>query len=48
MGGGWQRVNLAIRRALDDVTLHQLAGLDATDFRLENLAPEARSGAAHS
>jgi FeS assembly SUF system regulator len=48
VGGGWQRVNVAIRRALDDVTLHQLAGLDATDFRLERLAPEVRTGAAHS
>ena len=29
VGGAWQRVNAAIRRALEDVTLHQLAGLDA-------------------
>ncbi len=48
VGGAWQRVNVAIRRALDDVTLHQLAGLDATDFRLKALAAEARTGAVHS
>jgi FeS assembly SUF system regulator len=40
VGGAWQRVNAAIRRALDDVTLHQLAGLDSTDLRLADLAPE--------
>lgn len=34
VGGGWQRVNKAIRRALDDVTLRQLAGLDSNDLRL--------------
>jgi len=34
VGGGWQRVNAAIRHALDDVTLHQLAGLDAVDLRV--------------
>ena len=30
VGGAWQRVNAAIRRALEDVTLQQLAGLDST------------------
>jgi FeS assembly SUF system regulator len=34
VGGGWQRVNAAIRRALEDVTLTQLAGLDAGELRL--------------
>jgi FeS assembly SUF system regulator len=29
VGGAWQRINAAIRRALEDVTLQQLAGLDA-------------------
>jgi len=29
VGRGWQRLNLAIRRALADVSLAQLAGLDA-------------------
>ena len=38
VGGAWQRVNAAVRRALDDVTLHQLAGLDSNDLRLADLA----------
>jgi FeS assembly SUF system regulator len=33
VGSAWQRVNVAIRRALDDVTLHELAGLDSADGR---------------
>jgi FeS assembly SUF system regulator len=33
VGSAWQRVNVAIRRALDDVTLRQLAGLDSADPR---------------
>ena len=33
VGSAWQRVNAAIRHALDDMTLHQLAGLDSTDMR---------------
>jgi hypothetical protein len=40
VGGAWQRVNAAIRRALEDVTLHQLAGLDATGLRIADLASE--------
>src|SRR6202140_5181515 len=44
VGGGWQRVNAAIRRALDDVTLHQLAGLDSKDLRLAGLSSEVRVG----
>ncbi len=48
VGGGWQRVNTAIRRALDDVTLHQLAGLDAADLRLAPLATDNRVGAVRS
>jgi Rrf2 family protein len=47
VGGGWQRVNTAIRRALDDVTLHQLAGLDSTDLRLSPLLHETRIAAPH-
>jgi FeS assembly SUF system regulator len=43
VGGAWQRVNAAIRRALDDVTLHQLAGLDSAELRLVNLSSETRS-----
>ena len=42
VGGGWQRVNAAIRRALDDVTLHQLAGLDSAELRLAPLSSETR------
>ncbi len=42
VGGAWQRVNAAIRRALEDVTLHQLAGLDSTAVRVTNLAFEIR------
>ena len=29
VGGAWQRVNAGIRRALEDVTLRELAGLDS-------------------
>jgi FeS assembly SUF system regulator len=42
VGGAWQRVNAAIRRALEDVTLHQLAGLDSTVLRVADLAAEIR------
>jgi FeS assembly SUF system regulator len=48
VGGGWQRVNMAIRHALDDVTLHQLAGLDAAELRLASLAAEVRPAASQS
>jgi FeS assembly SUF system regulator len=40
VGGAWQRVNAAIRRALEDVTLHQLAGLDSAGVRVADLASE--------
>jgi FeS assembly SUF system regulator len=33
VGGAWQRINAAIRHALEDVTLQQLAGLDALPGR---------------
>src|SRR5450755_2968276 len=42
VGAGWQRVNSAIRRALDDVTLRQLAGLDSSDLRIADLGSEVR------
>src|SRR5580692_7445411 len=42
VGGAWQKVNAAIRRALEDVTLHQLAGLDATTLRVSGLASDLR------
>jgi FeS assembly SUF system regulator len=42
VGGAWQRVNAAIRRALEDVTLRQLAGLDSASVRVSGLAMEIR------
>lgn len=37
VGRAWQRVNLAIRRSLYDVSLAQLAGLDPASVRLPAL-----------
>jgi FeS assembly SUF system regulator len=48
VGGGWRRVNAAIRRALDDVTLHQLAGLESAELRFAPLASETRLGSPQS
>ena len=45
VGGAWQRINAAIRRALEDVTLQQLAGLDSSGPRIASLAAEIRVGA---
>ena len=42
VGGAWKRVNAAIRRALEEVTLHQLAGLDSATLRVTDLAAEMR------
>jgi len=42
VGSAWQRVNAAIRRALDDVTLQQLAGLGPADMRLGNIGADVR------
>ncbi len=42
VGGAWQRINAAIRRALEDVTLHQLAGLDSTAVRVSGLGLDIR------
>ena len=42
VGSAWQRVNAAIRRALEEVTLRQLAGLDAGFLRVADLASEIR------
>ena len=44
VGGAWQRVNAAIRLALEDVTLRQLAGLDQSSLRVLELASELRAG----
>ncbi len=40
VGSAWQRVNAAIRRALEDVTLQQLAGLDTVGLRVATLAAD--------
>ena len=45
VGRAWQRVNLAIRRSLYDVTLAQLAGLDSGGLRLASLDRELRPAA---
>jgi FeS assembly SUF system regulator len=42
VGRVWQRLNLAIRRALYDVTLAQLAGLDAPPARFPALEREMK------
>src|SRR3984893_18246576 len=42
VGAAWQRVNAAIRRALEEVTLRQLAGLDLPAMRVADLASEIR------
>ena len=42
VGSGWKRVNAAIRRALEDVTLRQLAGLDSAVLRVASLAADSR------
>lgn len=42
VGSAWQRVNLGIRRALEDLTLHQLAGLDPVGLRASQLAADIR------
>ena len=45
VGRVWQRLNLAIRRALYEVTLAQLAGLDAPPARLPALEREMKAAA---
>ncbi len=45
VGRVWQRLNLAIRRALYDVSLAQLAGLDAPPARLPSLEREMKVAA---
>jgi FeS assembly SUF system regulator len=39
----WQRLNLAMRRALYDVSLAQLAGLDTTPARLPSLERDMKA-----
>lgn len=45
VGRVWQRLNLAIRRGLYEVTLAQLAGLDAPPARLPALEREMKAAA---
>jgi FeS assembly SUF system regulator len=42
VGGAWQRINAGIRRALEDVTLDQLTGVDSSSFRVAGLGLEMR------
>ena len=42
VGRVWQRLNLAIRRSLQEVTLAQLAGIDASQVRLTTLEREVK------
>lgn len=42
VGRAWQRVNHAIRRSLHDVSLAQLAGIDASHVRLPALEREMK------
>ena len=46
VGRVWQRLNLAIRRSLYEVSLAQLAGLDAAPARLPALEREMKAAAA--
>lgn len=45
VGRAWQRLNLAIRRALYDVSLAQLAGLESAPARLPALEREMKASA---
>jgi FeS assembly SUF system regulator len=48
VGRVWQRLNLAIRRSLYDVSLAQLAGIDPTQVRLPELEREVQGPATRS
>jgi FeS assembly SUF system regulator len=43
VGRVWQRLNLAIRRSLYEVSLAQLAGIDSTQVRLPELEHEMKA-----
>jgi FeS assembly SUF system regulator len=47
VGPVWQRLNFAIRRALSDVTLAELAGLDSIQSRLPILEHQIKFAARH-
>ena len=42
VGRVWQRLNLAVRRSLYEISLAQLAGIDATQGRLPTLEREVK------
>jgi FeS assembly SUF system regulator len=44
VGGAWQRVNVAIRRSLEEITLEELAGLGAVAVRFEAFDARLRAG----
>jgi FeS assembly SUF system regulator len=44
----WQRLNLAIRRSLYEVSLAQLAGIDSTQVRLPELEREMKTATARA
>jgi FeS assembly SUF system regulator len=46
VGGAWQRVSIAIRRSLGEVTLDELAGLGAVAVRFEAFDARLRHGLA--
>ncbi len=48
VGRVWQRLNLVIRRALHEVSLAQLAGLDAAPARLAALERDMKAAATRS
>jgi FeS assembly SUF system regulator len=48
VGRVWQRLNLAIRRSLYDVSLAQLAGLEAAPARLPALEREMKAAASRN
>jgi FeS assembly SUF system regulator len=48
VGRVWQRLNLAIRRALYEVSLAQLAGLDGAPTRLPSLERDMKAAAART
>ena len=48
VGRVWQRLNLVIRRSLYEVSLAQLAGIDATQARLPSLEREMKAATSPS
>lgn len=44
VGSAWQRVSVAIRRSLEEVTLEELAGLAAAPVRFDAFDARLRSG----